>query len=559
LVRRASLIAAIALAAAAPQAHAADPVMPLAEVQRGMACTGLSVIRGTEISSFGVEVLDVIAPETGVSGPRILVRVSGPAVDATGVGPGFSGSPIICGGRTAGAISEGIGEYGNHVVLATPIEEMLRLAPAGAAATRLPRSARRDRPLLRAAEPLSTPLTVSGFSGRTLGLLSRAARRAGRPLLASPAGPAGGFAEAPLVPGAAAAAAISTGDLAIGAVGTVSYRDGDRIWAFGHALDGLGRRSLFLTDTYVFGIIGNPLGVADLGAVTYKLASPDGHIQGRMTNDGFAAISGVAGAGPTAIPLRVTARERGGDTVTFDSLLADERPLGLGAGISIVAPLAVSQGLERVMRDAGPATFSMCARFRVRQLRRPMSFCNAYFAVESAVSDMAEAGSLLDYFELAPLDVERVDLSIRAQDGVTSDVLVRADGPRAAPAGGEARVRLTLQRRRGGRRALTVTVPIPRGMSPGEKTLTLRGNSSDGAFEDELVLELLGGLTGSREARASAEPRSPRELAERVRALHQPRGIEARFRGRPPRLVHRSGDVSFEGRARLRLRVLRAR
>ena len=114
---------------AVPAAHAADPIMPLSEVRQGMSCTGLSVIKGTTISSFDVEILDVIAPEAGLSGPRILIRVSGPAVDETGIGPGFSGSPVICDGRNAGAISEGLGEYGNHVALATPIEGMLRTAP----------------------------------------------------------------------------------------------------------------------------------------------------------------------------------------------------------------------------------------------------------------------------------------------------------------------------------------------------------------------------------------------------------------------------------------------
>src|SRR5215213_6586337 len=124
--------------AVAPAALAADPIMPLSEVRPGMRCTGLSVIRGTEISSFDVEIMDVIAAETGLSGARILVRVSGPAVDSTGIGPGFSGSPVICDGRNAGAISEGLGEYGNRVALATPIEGMLRERPTP------PASARRD-------------------------------------------------------------------------------------------------------------------------------------------------------------------------------------------------------------------------------------------------------------------------------------------------------------------------------------------------------------------------------------------------------------------------------
>ena len=114
------------LLVAVPAASAADSIMPLSEVRQGMRCTGLSVIKGTAISSFDVEILDVIAPEAGLSGPRILIKVSGPAVDETGIGPGFSGSPVICDGRNAGAISEGLGEYGNHVALATPIEGMLK-------------------------------------------------------------------------------------------------------------------------------------------------------------------------------------------------------------------------------------------------------------------------------------------------------------------------------------------------------------------------------------------------------------------------------------------------
>src|ERR687896_1141947 len=141
LIRRAVSLVLLSCAVAAEAARAADPIMPLAEVRAGMQCTGLSVVRGTEIASFGVEVIDVIAEDPAFGGARILVRVYGPAVDATGVGPGFSGSPILCGGRNAGAISGGIGEYGNKVVLATPIEAILsgHPQPAPAGARRVPR------------------------------------------------------------------------------------------------------------------------------------------------------------------------------------------------------------------------------------------------------------------------------------------------------------------------------------------------------------------------------------------------------------------------------------
>lgn len=553
LARRALVLVALTLAAA-PAARAADPIMPLAELRPGMTCTGLSVIRGTEISSFDVEILDVIAGELGLTGPRILVKVSGPAVDTSGVGPGFSGSPVLCGGRNAGAISESIGEYGNHVVLATPIEEMLREQP------RAPVSARRYPALLRSARPLSAPLTASGLSGRSLRLLQGAARHAGRPLLAAPSGPQGGFAPAPLVPGASVSAAISTGDLALGAVGTVTYRDGDRLWAFGHPLDGLGRRSLFLTDAYVYGVIQNPLGIPELGAGTYKLASSSGHVQGTVTTDGFATIAGSLGAPPAPIPLRIVARDRAGAVVALDSLLADERPLGYGAGLSLIAPLGMNQAVDGLMRSRGPATLSMCARFVVRERRRAIGFCNTYFHIDAALFDLTEAARVVEGYDLTPLDLERVEVRVRARRGVTSDVITGGRAPRRVRPGQRIRVRLSLQRRRGGERSLSVPVKLPRGLRPGVRKLVVRGNGDSPSFEDELFEQLFGTIIEfGGVSDEDDEPKHLRELAAVVRGFQQPLGIEARIKGHEPQLVHRSDEISFEGRVRLRLRVMQAR
>ncbi|HET7240076.1 MAG TPA: hypothetical protein VFI77_02885, partial [Gemmatimonadales bacterium] len=406
-----------------------------------MTCTGLSVIRGTEISSFNVDIVDVIAAETGLSGPRILIRVSGPAVDETGIGPGFSGSPVYCDGRNAGAISEGLGEYGNEVALVTPIEGMIRDRPPSVvgkhravpgAQPSVPATARRDPALLRAARPLGLPLTVSGLTGRAAELVGEAARRAKRPLFVAPAGPVGGYQPTELRPGASVAAAISTGDLGLGAVGTVTYRDGDDLWAFGHPFEGLGKRALFLQDAYIYTVIQNPLGIQDFGAITYKLASADGHVQGAVTSDKTEAIAGKVGSDPMSIPLHVVARNRAGETVTQDSMLADERDLGWGAGISFVAPLGLTQAVGRLMGDFGPATLRMCLRIKVRELRRPMGFCNLYFSVDEAVGDVSQAGDLVDFFDLAPLHVQRVAIGARVLRGLKEDVIVRARAPRRA-------------------------------------------------------------------------------------------------------------------------------
>ena len=535
-----------------PAARAADPIMPLSEVRQGMRCTGLSVIKGTTISSFDVEILDVIAPEAGLSGPRILIKVSGPAVDETGIGPGFSGSPVMCDGRNAGAISEGLGEYGNHVALATPIEGMLEDRPTA------PASARRDPALLRAARPLQTPLTVSGLTGPARTLIERAARQARRPLLVAPAGPAGGYAPVDLRPGAALSAAISTGDLGLGAVGTVTYRDGDDIWAFGHPFEGLGRRALFLADAYIYTVIQNPVGVPELGAMTYKLASSDGHVLGSITSDTVDAIAGKVGSEPPSFPLHIDARNRAGERVTLDSLLSDERDLGYGAGLSFVAPLGVTQALGRLMRDFGPVTFRMCARFRVRELRSPMGFCNTYFSVDDAVTHLSDAGAMIDFFDLAPhargAHVDQRSRASRPQAGRAD----RARADRGACGGVSASgcdSRCSAAAAHGARSPCPCECRARCGPACTGSRFTGSGNGfSDEALVEELIAMLEGELSGSGGA---SEPRTVRQLARRIKQVRRAVGIRAKFKHREPQLVHRSSDVSYEGRTRLTLRVRR--
>jgi hypothetical protein len=551
LYRCAVLIAFAVLALAAP-ARAADPILPLSQVHAGMHCTGLSVIKGVTISSFDVEVLDVLAGTESGADARILIRVSGPAVDDTGVGPGFSGSPIICGGRNAGAISEGIGEYGNKVVLATPIEAILGARPRAASTARVAPA------LLKRAKPLATPLTVSGASPHVLALLQRAAKRAGRVLLDAPPGPLGGYPVQQLRPGAAVAASFATGELALGAVGTVAYVDGNTVFAFGHQLDGAGPRNLFLQDAYVFGVIGNPVGVPDFGAMTYKLTTPGGHTVGVMQNDTFSAIAGTVGSEPPSIPLRASAR-LGSQRTALTTQVADERSLGLPGGLSLIAPIAGGVVADRLLDSFEPVAVTLCTRFRVRELKKPMGFCNDYFDTFAPLSDVARAASLVDAFDFGPLRFRGVAVSMAMKRGFSDDVLVSGDGPSKAPRGSTVPIRVEVRHRGGGgSRRLTARVPIPSGMSLGPHTLVLQGNGL-GTNEDDLALELFEALTGGDSGSREAQPHTARQLGAAIAKIHRRLGIEARFRHRDPRVVVPSSDVRYDGKVRVRLRVVRAR
>ena len=576
------LVAATLAASVLPAAPAAagDPIMPLGEVHAGMRCTGYSVVRGTDIASFEVDVIDVIAGEATGDEPRILVRASGPAVDATGIGPGFSGSPIYCGdaagvSRNIGAISESIGEFGGKVVLATPIESMLANpvdAPRGQGRPASPRAAAAIRRMREeGTRPLAAPLTISGVS-RPLGrALEAAGDRIGRPVLAVPAGPLGSFPPQQLRPGAAVSAGYSSGDLRLSAIGTVTYTDGDRMWAFGHPFEGAGARSLLLQDAYVFDVVNEPNAAITGGS--YKLAVA-GHDLGTLTNDAFSAVVGRVGAVPPTVPVQVIATDR--DTHerrVVNTTVADETDVDNPTGfspLSSVAPLAVAQAAGNVLHSTpGRLTGTMCLRiaFRERPKHRAR-FCNRYLSSEildpeagalgngvafSAAVDTLDAISLIETFEGRTPHVAHLDAQIELQRGQRLAFLRRVKAPKRVRAGREVKLRVTVQRVRGGRITRRYRVRIPGGVEPGRRTLTLAGFRESSPDED--LLEILLGEDLGSEDEASG-PATLDDLIGSIQALGRWDGVQLRMAGRKRR-AFRDDNLLITGRAETRVRVVR--
>ena len=384
LAAPAALTACLALAS---PAAAGDPIMPLADVTPGMQCTALSVIRGTTISSFDIEILDVVdGGDPSADSPLILFEASGPAIAGTGIGPGFSGSPIYCPGadgvqRNIGAISQSIGEFGGTAGLATPIESILanptdpplpRDAGDGTAAS--PRAARAiQRMRLEGTKSLAGPLTISGVSPRLGKAIEATGRKYGRPIIAVPAGALGSFPVQTLVPGASVSVGYSGGDVRLGAVGTVAYTDAGNVWSFGHEFEAAGARNLILQDAYVYRVVNDPN--ASLTGGSYKFAFA-GHDVGTLTNDAFSAVVGKVGALPRS--TRVTAVGRDYDTGAekfVETTVADETDVDNPTGFSplgAVGPIAISQAAGGSMRSApGRLTGRMCLRITFAERPEP--------------------------------------------------------------------------------------------------------------------------------------------------------------------------------------------
>lgn len=560
--------------------------MPLWQVHAGMKCTAYSVIQGTTISSFEVDVLDVAGGEaTGGTG-RILVGVSGPAVDATGIGPGFSGSPIYCPDeagtpRVIGAISESINEYAGKAALATPIDAIIGTpvdVPGRTNATKATASSAkglspRMKAALASAEPIVSPMSVSGLDSSIAKALESASAKAGRPVLAVPPGPLASFPPQTLRPGSAVAVGYSTGDLRTSAVGTVTYVDGDRVWVFGHQLEGLGRRALLLQDAYVFRIVNNPLALGSLSG-TYKLAS-SGHDLGTVSSDGFSAVAGRTGALPHTVPIQVVARDLDTDKVNgVTTAAADEAAVDLPAGgswTSFVAPLAVSQAAAGVLGST-PArlTGNMCARISIKELAKPVRFCNRYVSTSAAQTDdgstlnavlsgasndLATAISTIDAYTGTPPQVTGINVLLRVRRGADQAFIRSVKLPARVRPGQRVRARVSLQRVRGGTLVRTYTLRIPADAPRGNQRVRFVGQDAD-AGEDGFTTIIIG-EDDERDEGGDPGPRTLRELEAQIKATGRYDGVTARV-GRSSRIeAFRDEAFRISGNADATTRVVR--
>ena len=574
-------IAAVAVAALlfpATDAFAGDPVMPLREVHAGQQCTGYSVVRGTDVAAFDVEVVDVVDDHATGQGARILIKVGGAAVEETGLGPGFSGSPIYCPDghgtpRNIGAISESVGEYGGKVALATPIEAILGNPVDAPRATPAPST-------LARAKPLSSPLTVTGLNTRLGNALQKQAAKRGRVLLAAPAGPLGSFPPQQLKPGSAFGVGYASGDIAASAIGTVAYVDGDRVWGFGHPLDAVGARSLLLQDAYVFRVINNPLALGDFSG-TYKYAAT-GHDLGALTNDALSAVVGRVGGLPATVPVKVFATDL--DTGAKRSVsvnVADEsgvdQPTG-GSLLSFLAPLAVTQAAGTVL-GGSPArlTGRGCFAITLKERKEPVRFCNRYVSdvwdpsgagnvvAGAASADLIQALSLIDGYKASELHVTGVEANVQISRGQRQAYLRGVRLPRRGRAGHKVRATLALRHVRGRLERRRVTLRLPDAVPPGRhRRIVFTGADVDSPEGD--LSSLFGELEvdfGLGDTGGDLGPPNLRRLVARIAGIGRYDGVSAGppsadpedpDRGEPS---YRDPALRISGRAGATIRIKR--
>ena len=452
--------------AALAQTPPAPAILPLSQIHAGMTGYGLTVVHGTTIERFDVKILGTL--QGGPASDLILFRATGPVVQsAGGTASGMSGSPIYVNGRIVGALS-----YGYHFAgpdadlsLATPIAEMLRaLSPAqpqtetgrprvyrAASSIRTPRgpidrvlvmdspadaAAYNGHPLPRiaAAAPVTVPMFASGMTRPAMRVLAEALQRYNVVPLQGYGGHRE-FPAPPVEPGSSLGVELVRGDTEVGAIGTVTYRRGNVILAFGHPLLNAGAASMLLTSAWIDTVVRSldfPFKEGSIGSLV-----------GSLTQDRGVGIAGIVGPLPRTFGIRVRVRDdERGAVRTLGAQVVRRPDLAEGLVPTTVLSL-VQKALDRVAGGSAAVRIALRARGLSQEVVREDLAYDTGDIATAAVLDVPAATQLLfgNFFKnLDPIDMT-VDVAVMSRPNTALLVEARPNARTVAPGD---RVRVTV-------------------------------------------------------------------------------------------------------------------
>jgi len=347
-------------------ASANVPLMPVRDIQPGMQGIGKTVIQGDTIEEFNVEVLGVSGSET--SGYSILVRLYGDLIDKVGgVAQGMSGSPVYIDGRLVGAVAYGKAFNDPHYCFLTPIGNMLKIL---------------DTPQVKAVDwiPKATALSASGFTDMGLQCLKEDLGAQG--ITVTQGANNGKESSNPLEPGSSVGASLVSGDLSLGALGTVTWTDDKgHVLAFGHPFMSRGDSNFFMNRVWVLGVIPNINSSYKVG----NIGTPIGIIN----QDRSSGISGTIGETPKSIPVVINVSNVSRGINNSIKLRAIEDEKLLPAIINAATVSCINKAADSSLAGTGKLHFKITG---VDQEKKYLEIdrANMFFAKENLEKGMTE-------------------------------------------------------------------------------------------------------------------------------------------------------------------------
>jgi hypothetical protein len=396
---------------------AGQEFFPMQDVRPGLRGIGKTVFQGDRIEEFQVEILGVLQ-DFGPGQPIVLARLSGGPLAETGILQGMSGSPVYIGGKLLGAVALGFPFSKEPIAGIQPIESMLRDATFGGPSSSgfnggqgspqaLPLffghfSGRFDS-LLQQFSSISpsrsspfgelsdipTPLSSSGFTFQTVTSLDAALHRLG---LAAQAGAGTSSMNSPLKssksptssnlrPGSMISVGLITGDFNMTADGTVTYLDGNKIYAFGHRFLNIGSVEM-------------PLAYSDVVAcipsinTSFKLSSPREWI-GTILSDHATAVAGELGRSAHTIPVQISINSGPAAIHNYHLQLVNDRLL-----TPFLTQAALFSTLDATERTIGAGTLKLQGEIHFEGNLPPL-VVHDLFVSDSGLTQQASADAVV--------------------------------------------------------------------------------------------------------------------------------------------------------------------
>jgi hypothetical protein len=477
---------------------------PLKDIKPGMHGTGRTVFSGARIEEFQVEILGVlenIEPKESL----ILGKLSGGPLAETGVLQGMSGSPVYIDGKLVGAVAMAFPFAKQPIAGIRPIEDMVRVSNSNAEPMRQARASL-ENPNLTAmlGKPeealggemrmvdIATPVSFGGFTRatiehfapqlRALGLEPRQGVSSGGRVEAGMGNPAA------LEPGAMISVQLITGDMSIGADGTLTYIDNGKVYAFGHRFLSVGPTELPFARSEVLTLLPNV-------ASSFKISSPK-EWMGTISQDRNTAIAGELGRRAHMAPISISLAHGGNRTERYELQMVNDRFLA-----PFLMQIAVFSAIDSTERTLGAATYSVRGQIEFQGNAPPLKLNNMYAGdANTALQVSLSAAIPLAYVlqsGFSSLEVKKVALDIESFDEkkqLQIDQIVAA--PHEVRPGGKVRLTAVLVGDNGAEVTRTVDYLVPVGAPPGPLCFTV----SDGNLANlSEFRQIIGGTPRSAE------------------------------------------------------------
>ena len=287
------------------------------EIKPGSQAYCLSVISGTKVERFDLEVLSVIRNHRP-GRDAILVLGIDEIFKHTGAIRGCSGSPVYIDNRLAGALAASWTYTKDPLYIVTPIEDMLKVGryqpdtkdqsqpSISIDLSKTPDFDQIQKDIINACSQNRLPgaeqpcLLATSLPQQVCTSLAEQLKPAG--LLPIPAGQIASStqdtADVPLEPGASLAIPLVSGDMLLSAAGTVTEVIDNKVYAFGHNFLGHGPVDLPMANAYVHTV------VASISS-SFKLVSV-GKTVGAIQADEATGVYGRSDLTAPTIPIRIT-------------------------------------------------------------------------------------------------------------------------------------------------------------------------------------------------------------------------------------------------------------